>query len=368
MTIVTLIVVIVALVVVHELGHFFAAKLFGMRVDEFGLGYPPRALVLGKKGDTTYTLNWLPFGGFVKIHGEEELLSEDHEKPSPRSFMSKNRFAQGVVLAAGIVMNILFAYVLLTSALALGMPRALLDSERATATHVERMVTRVMPGSPAEKAGLAPGDVVQSAATAKEAWDKQGADTLVTFVAHSEGLPISLSLKRNGGDVSIAVRPEQKVVASDASRYAIGIEVTDVGIVPVTLGEAITQGFWLTVDMVRMTAIGLANFFKGIVTLSANLSQVSGPVGMAGAIGAAQADGVGSLLSLVAIISINLALINLIPVPALDGGRLLFVIVEAITRRRIKPRIAQTANSIGFVLLLLLMVAVTVHDVFKLFS
>ncbi len=368
MTIITLIVVIVALVVVHEFGHFIAAKLFGMRVDEFGLGYPPRALTIGKKGDTLYTLNWLPFGGFVKIHGEEELLELDHAQSSPRSFMSKNRFAQGVVLSAGIVMNIVFAYVLLASALALGMPRALSSNELAQARQLERMVTRVMPDSPAARAGLVAGDVIKRAATAQNAWDAKGAATFVTFVTETHGLPIALALKRGGSDVSITVTPAQGVVQTDASRYAIGIEVTDVGIVRRSLGASIVEGFWMTVDMVRLTAEGLANFFTGILTLSANLADVSGPVGMAGAVGAAQADGIGSLLSLVAIISINLALINLIPVPALDGGRLLFVIVEAITRRRIKPRVAQTMNSVGFVFLVLLMVAVTVHDIFKLFS
>ena len=368
MTILTLILVIVALVVVHELGHFLAAKFFGMRVDEFGLGYPPRAYILGKKGDTTYTLNWLPFGGFVKIHGEEELLTEEHEKPSARSFLSKNRFAQGVVLSAGILMNLAFAYVLLTAALAFGMPRALSDDDLLRATNLERMVTRVMPESPAGRAGIQPGDVIKRATTAKGAWDAKDAASFVSFVSHADGMPLSLSLKRNSTDLSITVTPEQHVVTQDPERFAVGIEVVDIGVVPMSFGEAVTEGFSLTTNMVRLTAIGLADFFKGIFTLSANLSQVSGPIGMADAVGAARNDGLGSLLSLVAIISINLALINLIPVPALDGGRLLFVIVEAITRRRIKPRISQTLNSIGFGFLVLLMVAVTLHDIFKIFS
>ena len=121
MSIVIFIVVIVALIVVHEFGHFVVAKLAGMRVDEFGLGYPPRALTIAKVGETEYTLNWLPFGGFVKIYGEEI----DAKEMDARAFNKKNRFLQALVLVAGIAMNLIFAYVLITSALITGTPRAL---------------------------------------------------------------------------------------------------------------------------------------------------------------------------------------------------------------------------------------------------
>src|SRR3989344_8629789 len=125
MSILIFIVVIVALIVVHEFGHFVAAKLSGMRVDEFGLGYPPRALVIAKKGETLYTLNWLPFGGFVKIYGENGEQSAGAGSRDPRTFSSKPRLAQALVLIAGVAMNLLFAYVLITGALVAGTPRAL---------------------------------------------------------------------------------------------------------------------------------------------------------------------------------------------------------------------------------------------------
>ncbi|HQT82798.1 MAG TPA: site-2 protease family protein, partial [Candidatus Paceibacterota bacterium] len=153
MSVVIFIAVIVALIVVHEFGHFVVAKLSGMRVDEFGLGYPPRAAVLGKIGETTYTLNWLPFGGFVKIYGE------DGGEHGARAFSARPRLLQAVVLIAGIAMNLLFAYALITGALIAGTPRALSDSELATARNVELAVANVLPGSPASQAGLVPGDV-----------------------------------------------------------------------------------------------------------------------------------------------------------------------------------------------------------------
>ncbi len=124
MSIVIFVVVIVALIVVHEFGHFVAAKLAGMRVDEFGLGYPPRAATIARVGETAYTLNWLPFGGFVKIYGEDSS-TEPGASGDRRAFSSRPRIAQAFVLVAGVAMNLVFAYVLITSALVLGNPRAL---------------------------------------------------------------------------------------------------------------------------------------------------------------------------------------------------------------------------------------------------
>jgi len=169
----------------------------------------------------------------------------------------------------------------------------------------------------------------------------------------------------DGTTKTFFARPVAGLVPSDPSRAAIGIEIAPVGVVPLSLWQSIIQGAQITWNMITLTAVGLAHFFFGVFTFSANLSQVSGPVGIAGVVGQASTQGLGDLLSIVAIISINLALINLIPIPALDGGRLLFVLIEAVIRRPIKPAVAQTVNSIGFVALILLMVVVTAHDIFK---
>lgn len=362
MQILLLILVIIVLIVVHEFGHFVAAKLSGMRVDEFGIGYPPRALTIAKVGETSYTLNWIPFGGFVKIYGED-----GHEgTPDPRAFTSKNRIKQAVVLLAGITMNLVLAYALITAALMMGTPRALEKSEIAGAEGVQLLVVGVLPGSPAATAGLVAGDVITTAVTKMDAWEALDPESFTKFISQSEGRAIQLSIDREGNNASLTAIPLKGTVSTDPDRYALGVEVVTVGVVPLSFGEALVHGFFSTWTAVQLTAEGLALFFYSIFTFSANFAQVSGPVGIAGVVGSASAQGIGSLLSIMAIISINLALINLLPIPALDGGRLLFVMIEGIIRRPIKPRVAQAVNGIGFVFLILLMLVVTAHDIAKL--
>lgn len=361
MSIIIFILVIVALIVVHEFGHFVAAKLSGMRVDEFGIGYPPRALVLGKKGETVYTLNWLPFGGFVKIFGE------DGGPQDPRAFSSRPRILQAIVLVAGVAMNLFFAYVLITGALVAGTPRALTGTEIASARNAELMVADVLPGSPAAKAGLVRGDAIVAAEDGHFKFSGVDPAAFTAFVSKGEGnTTIALTVRHTDSkEETLFARPVTGIVPSDPSRAALGVEIAPVGVIPMSLGSALVEGARLTWAATVLTAQGLVHFFYGIVTLTANLSQVSGPVGIAGAVGSASAQGLGDLLSIMAVISINLALINLIPVPALDGGRLLFVIIESIIRRPIKPQVAQVVNAVGFVFLILLMVVVTAHDIFK---
>lgn len=365
MNILIFIIVIVALIVVHEFGHFVAAKLSGMRVDEFGLGYPPRAATIAKIGETSYTLNWLPFGGFVKIFGEDAEIRDSRFDGKGRAFTDKSHFAQALVLIAGIAMNIVFAYVLITGALIIGTPRALSQNEIAVANGTELMVSGVMPGTPAAGAGILTGDSIIRARDDIGQWSASDPKSFRNFVSDSGGSAITLDIRRNGKDLAVTATPATGVAKSDPSRYALGVEVATVGVVSLPIGVAITEGASLTWSAISLTAEGLWHFFYGIFTLSADLSQVAGPVGIAGAVGAASAHGFGDLFSIMAIISINLALINLIPVPALDGGRLLFVIIESIIRRPIKASVANSINTAGFALLILLMVVVTAHDIFK---
>src|SRR3989344_413894 len=358
------VVVIVALIVVHEFGHFLAAKLSGMRVDEFGLGFPPRAMVIAKKGETIYTLNWLPFGGFVKIYGEDGKVPG--VASDPLAFSSRPRLAQALVLIAGIAMNLFFAYVLITGALIMGTPRALPPGELANARDTELMVANVLPGTPADLAGLLPGDSIISASDAERKWQAVDSKSFSEFVAGSGGSPVELRVKSGKDEKTITATPKAAVASADPSRYALGVEVATIGIVPLSFGTAIIEGAQITWGATKLTAVGLWHFFYGIFTFSADLSQIAGPVGIAGVVGSASVQGLGYLFSIMAIISINLALINLIPVPALDGGRLLFVLIESIIRRPIKVSVARAMNGIGFVFLILLMIVVTAHDIFNL--
>ncbi len=361
MDILLLILVLVALILVHEFGHFIAAKIAGMRVDEFGIGYPPRAIRFWKKGETEYTLNWLPFGGFVRIYGEDG----EAKSTNGRAFSDKNRFVQALVLIAGIAMNIVFAWVLISGSLLAGTPRSLEADEIALASDAHITISDVLAGSPADVAGIEAGDAILQAITPTETFVAPDPEAFTAFVSRDTETPVTFNIERNGEQILISVIPQTGVIPSEPDRAAIGVAVAVVGTVPVLWYEAPIIGAQYTWQLVKMTASGLAHFFGGILTLSADFSQVAGPVGIAGAVGTASDAGLSSLVALTAIISINLALINLIPIPALDGGRLLFVIIESITRRRIKPSVAGAVNTVGFGLLLLLMVAVTAHDIWK---
>ncbi len=370
MSILIFVAVLVALIVVHEFGHFVVAKLSGMRVDEFGIGYPPRAWGF-KRGETEYTLNWLPFGGFVKIYGEdmEEKLPGAASHPDSRAFSSRPRILQALVLLAGIAMNLLFAYVLITATLVMGTPRALNPEELATATNASIVVAGVLPGSPAEKAGLKTGDSLESARVGANEWRGTSIDEFTKFVgSDTQKELMAISVVRGSDTRIVFATPEAGGIPSDPTRPGLGVQLAVVGTVPVSLWKAPIEGAVLTWEVTKETAIALAKFFGSIFTFTADLAQVSGPIGIAGAVGSASSQGLAALLTITALISINLALINILPIPALDGGRLLFVIIEAITRRPLKPVVANTMNMVGFGFLILLMLVVTAHDVFKLFG
>ncbi|MDB5265987.1 MAG: metalloprotease RseP [Parcubacteria group bacterium] len=363
MTVILFILVLVALIVVHEFGHFVVAKLSGMRVDEFGIGYPPRIAAF-KVGATEYSLNWLPFGGFVRIYGEDETDAAGKD-----AFSSRPKILQALTLVAGIFMNLLFAYVLVVLALGFGTQRALSDQEALSAPDAVIAVADVLPGSPAATAGLMPGDFIRSVDAPNSSFTSAVTNDFTTFIGQDTNFaPLTFHIERNYKPMTLTVTPKSDIIPSQPWRIGIGIAISDVGTARVSWGTAITDGASLTWELVKETAIGLAKFFASLATFTANLSDVSGPIGIAGAVGNAYSQGITSLLTITALISINLALINIIPIPALDGGRLLFVIIEAVIRKPIKPRIAQTVNMVGFALLILLMVLVSAHDIFKLFT
>ena len=360
MSIILFVVVLVALIVVHEFGHLLAAKYFKMRVDEFGIGYPPRAKTFFKKGGTEYTLNWLPFGGFVKIFGEDGT-----DTPSPDSFVAKPKWQQAIVLVAGVAMNLIFAWLLISLTLSLGTPRVISGEEARTTPDAELIISRVVEGSPAEEAGLKAGDRIVGAETTSTSFEGVAAEDFTAFIETAEE-GVGLTVLRDGETLLVSARPETGIIPHDPEKRALGVGVGNVTSAPVPLWYAPILGAEITYNVTGAVFVGLINFFAGLFTFSADLSQVAGPVGIAGAVVDASATGFAALLSLTAIISINLALINLIPVPALDGGRLLFVGIEAITRRPIPAAVAGTMNAVGFGLLILLMVVVTISDVFKL--
>ncbi len=378
-----LIAALAILILVHELGHFMAAKMMKMRVDEFGFGYPPR--IWAKKiGKTEYSINILPFGGFVRIYGEDgesdttknnnnKISTISHnddvqKQSSSNTFIGKPRLAQAFVLVAGVTMNVVLAWVLIVSALVIGVPHAVVSNEVVPSHSFSLAVDNVLPNSPAAISGLKKNDIIESAHTNNSKWEGESPDAFTTLVTTHVNKPITITVLRGNTIRTLVATPAINVSSKYPNRAVLGFTFSTLGTVPMSLQEALSQGTTLTWIILRDTTIGLGLFFWHIVTFSANLSQVAGPVGIAGAIGTAAGQGLGDLAFLIAVISINLAIINLIPIPALDGGRLLFVAIEAIRRRSIAPRITHIVNTVGFALLIILMVVVTVHDVFRLIT
>ncbi len=359
------ILVLVVLILVHEIGHFVVAKLSGMRVDEFGIGYPPRALTIATIKGTEYTLNWLPFGGFVRIYGEDGAEGAE-------AFTAKSKLLQALTLVAGIVMNVLFAYIVLTIALIIGTQQVLTPQQLSTSKDAVIVFADVTKGGPADIAGFKRGDEILSATTSTKVQAMSYAGNnpggLAMLIGQdTEETPMQFQVRRGTDVMQIVATPKKGTIPSEPTHPGLGIALASIGTVKTPILQAPLEGLSYTWEMTKETAIGLYDFFKNIFLFKADLSQVSGPIGIAKAVGQASDTGFGALLTLTGLISINLALINLIPMPALDGGRLLFVLIEAATRKPINPKIAERVNAVGFVLLLILMVVVSAHDIFKLF-
>lgn len=359
MSIIIFIIILSVLVFVHELGHFLLAKWNGIRVDEFAIGFPPRLFSV-TRGETKYSINLLPLGGFVKIFGENPDDESTNGPDKERSFVNKGKLVQASVLIAGIVFNIIFAWVLFTGSYMAGVINV--DTEGSGTGKL--FITEIVKGSPAEVAGVKPGDVVVSLSDSKGTLDKISPETVRTFIGASEGKEITMSVQRGSEFVDIRTKPTKDITKDN---FAIGIAMAEVSENKLPIHKAIWQGLKTTLIVVRETALGIVKFLWNVITLNANFKDVAGPVGIAGLVGEASKFGLGYVLSFAALISINLAVINLIPFPALDGGRLLFVMIEAIIKRPINQKVANTFNMVGFVLLLTLMVFVTVSDIRKLF-
>ncbi|MFQ5661997.1 MAG: RIP metalloprotease RseP [Candidatus Paceibacteria bacterium] len=370
MSIIIFIIVLVVLILVHEVGHFIAAKRAGIRVDEFGIGFPPK--IFSKKiGETNYSLNWIPFGGFVKIFGEDPSEESISGPDSKRSFVNKKRGTQALVIAMGVIFNMLLAVVLFSWGFMAGMPVSDIDplvvDKGYEISNPKLTVIDVLEDTPAENAGLKAGDEILSVATRSDNVEVLNADNVSEFIAAHKGEDIAFVYDRNGEVALAEIIPEENVVPDEPERGAIGTLLGTVGTLKLPVHRALIEGAVLTYEMTVLIAVALGGFLASAFTLSADLSQIAGPVGIVGLVGDAAALGLIALLNFTAIISIHLAIINLLPFPALDGGRLVVILIEAIKRSPLKPKIVNAVNTIGFILLILLMLVVTYSDIVKLF-
>ncbi len=343
--------ILVVLVVLHELGHFFTAKLFGVYVHEFGIGFPPR--IWGKRyGETEYTLNWLPIGGFVRLEGEEN-------PDNPRSLAAAARWKRFIILVSGGVINLLLPIVFFS--IALMIPHEIPEGRA--------VIAEVLPNSPAAEAGLQADDVIISIG-GREASHMGEASRLIRLFLGQE---VDMVVERGGETIVVPVEPRwtppegegptgiliqpQVVNPVDGRPYTVTRSLPP--------WEAIPQGTqqtWDTVILVRNEIIG---WFRG-----SSGPELAGPVGIAQTTGevARASDStttaIGSLLQLAALLSLNLGVINLLPLPMLDGGRIMFLLLEVVRRgKRIAPEREAMVHLAGFVMFITLALVITFMDI-----
>ena len=265
---------------------------------------------------------------------------------------------------AGVAFNDIFAWFLISVSFVAGFP-APVDYYQGVPVENPRLVlTQVLANSPASRAGLQAGDAIVSVAAGSDSLSNLTADAFSDFMNQNEGKEISIGYERGKEKSEVKVTPAAGVVTG---RAAIGVGLDLIGTVKLPFFRALWESAKTTGTLLVEITKGLGKFFYRAFTFQADFSEVAGPIGIAGLVGAAASLGFANLLGFIAFISLNLAVINLLPFPALDGGRLLFVAIEAIRRRPLNPKIVNYLNGIGFALLLILMLVITYKDIIKLF-
>ncbi len=358
MQIVIFVLILSLLVLIHEVGHFVVAKFFGMRVDEFGIGLPPRAKGLFTKWGTLFSLNWIPLGGFVKLYGEDP--DDSVQANSPEAFFNKPIWQRALVLLAGVFMNFILGII------AFGVIYTYLGIPTKTN---KVFVADVVSGSPAEMAGLKLKDQVLAINVAEKKVVFEGVEGFIKQLEPYKGKEVVLSvLNEKGEGREVKVTPR---LNPPAGQGALGVALSGIemkmypiwerpfrGMV-VGLGEAWAWGKEIT--------SGLGTFVWGIITGKGIPKDISGPVGIYNVSKQAYSAGWVAVVQFMAILSINLGVLNIMPFPALDGGRLFFLLVEMIIGKKLKNSFEGYVHTAGMVLLLTLMAVVTVRDIIKLF-
>ncbi len=335
------------IIAVHEFGHYFTARLLGMRVLEFAFGFPPRIFAV-RRGGIDYSVNAIPFGGFVRILGQDDFAIEQKGAGDPGSFTAKPWWAQAIVLAAGVAMNFVLALIVLTAAFMIGTEAP---------TGVVR-VEEVAPGSPAEVAGIQPGDLVRTI----DGKEITRTSDLQAYVYGHAGKEVTIVLDRGGRAVGpLTIVPRGTPPENEGP---LGVRLAEVASLPTALAppQAFAQAVRLTGDVVTQIA-ELPGQLLSRPTNQPGPPPVGGPIQIFLVTAAVSQLGVAAFLKLVGIISVNLGVLNIIPFPGLDGGRLFFVLLSAALRRRISPQVEAAIHAVGFVLLLGLLVVVSVADI-----
>lgn len=355
-TIVVFIFTLLILVISHELGHFLAAKKFGVKVLEFGFGLPPR--VFGKKlGETIFSLNWLPIGGFVRLFGEDE--TDKQVLNSKRSFAAKPVLQRIVIVAAGVVVNILLAWVLFYAVLISQDFKILYPVPQRVV-----FVADVENDSPAETAGIEPEQRILSV----DGKEVNSIEETISIIRNKADLPVEVIVSNLDGKEQKELKVIPQLDSSGEGK--IGIALSPIPFKHYnTIPEKIISAPWYSWDLTRLT-------FQGFGMLFTNLAQkdfqtasesVAGPVGLVAITGNIIGSGaVFFYLWFVGYLSLTLAILNILPFPALDGGRIFFLLIEAVARRKVKPEIERWVHTVGMALLIALIAVITLSDIGKL--
>jgi len=336
--IVIFIFVILLLVVTHELGHFLAARFFNVRVDEFGVGMPPK-LFGWKRGETLYSINALPLGGFVRIFGEEE------DNNDPRSFSSKSYTVKSLIVVAGVAANVLTAFVLFSLIAAIGVPE------------YSNKLVLVIEGSPAYEAGLRSGDMIVGVSEAGN--PTKNAQEVQSYISSRLGQDAIVIYEREGRRIVTSFVPREAPPEGEgASGVAFGL-----GVRRIPWYQIPWEGLKTTILAFYAIIAGLWLFFAQLFSTGAAPGDIVGPVGIAVIATETFRIGVVSFLQLIAFLSLNLAVINILPIPALDGGRIFFFMIEKIRGKMIPARVTGVIHSAFFILLLAFLIWISYRDI-----
>ena len=353
------IVSLILLLIFHELGHFLLAKLFGAKVEEFGLGYPPR--LFGKKyGETLYSLNLIPFGAFVKIYGHEKRID------SPESFSTKPFWQKALIILGGVISFWIIAAILLSIVMYTGVPAVVGDEAASNLVNPKVQVVGLAPDSPAQEAGLEIGDVIKGVYASGSFQEINKIGQLQEIIEENKGSQISLRVLRRGEELEPSLTPR---ISPPEDEGAMGVALLRTALksypwylAPIE-GAKATAG--LTVSIIKAWGMTFSSLFGG-GGLPAGV-EVRGIVGVFDLFVQAGALGASYFLQLVAMIAVHLALINALPIPALDGGWLAFLAVERITGKELNQKVVRGISGAFFILLIILMVWITINDVSRLF-
>lgn len=375
LTIIVFGLIIGLLIFVHELGHFLVARRNGIKADEFGFGFPPRALgiyfnenthkwelVWGKRhvtsSNTVYSLNWLPLGGFVKIKGED-----GHHAGEPDSFGSKSAWTRVKVLLAGVTMNFLLAWFVLTVALIIGTPQAV-DRDKGDYKDIKIQISQVLEGTPAQAMGVRIGDEVMRCVGGDPVCQANfaGSAAVVQYIAAHKGTEIVLEVKRGKDLVKLTGTPRTDAPVDQGS---LGIGLVETAIISYPWYRAIVEGLFYTLSMIWSILVTLVTVIQGLFLGQKAAVDVAGPVGIVYFTKQVTDLGFVYILQFIALLSVNLGIINGFPFPALDGGRVLFILIESLKGSPVSQKFENTVHTIGFALLILLMLFVTFKDIIR---